>query len=102
MPKLMEVIEYLDDSGQVMVFRIPAAGQTEIKWGAQLTVRESQVAVFFRDGKALDVFRPGRYVLQTQNVPVVTKWVTSFGYGSQSPFRAEVYFLNMKLFPNLK
>ncbi|MCX7002560.1 MAG: SPFH domain-containing protein, partial [bacterium] len=65
-------------------------------------VRESQVAVFFRDGKALDVFGPGRYVLQTQNIPIITKWVTSFGYGPQSPFRAEVYFLNMKLFPNLK
>jgi len=102
MPKLMEVIDFLDDTGQVMVCRIPASGQTEIKWGAQLTVRESQVAVFFRDGKALDVFGPGRYVLQTQNVPIITKWVTSFGYGPQSPFRAEVYFLSMKLFPNLK
>jgi len=102
MPRLMEVLEFLDDTGSTMVKRIPESGDTEIKWGAQLTVRESQVAVFFRDGKSLDVFGPGRYVLQTQNIPVVGKWVTSFGYGPTSPFRSEVYFLNMKLFPNLK
>lgn len=102
MAKLMEVLEFLDDSGSTMVKRIPETGDCEVKWGAQLTVRESQVAVFFRDGKALDVFGPGRHILQTQNIPVVGKWVTSFGYGPDSPFRSEVYFLNMKLFPNLK
>jgi len=102
MPQLMEVLEYLDDSGQTMVRRIPENGECEIKWGAQLTVRESQTAVFFRDGKSLDVFAPGRYVLQTQNVPVIGKWVTGFGYGPKSPFRSEVYFVSMKLFPNLK
>ena len=102
MPKLMEVLEFLDDTGSTMVKRIPEAGDTEIKWGAQLTVRESQVAVFFRDGKSLDTFGPGRYVLQTQNIPLISKWVTGFGYGPTSPFRSEVYFLNMKLFPNLK
>ena len=99
---LMEVIEFLDNSGNTMVQRIPEDGPTEIKWGAQLTVRESQVAVFFRDGKALDVFEAGRHVLQTQNIPILTKLVTSLGYGSKSPFRAEVYFLNKKLFPKLK
>ena len=102
MPKLMEVIEYLDNSGKTMVKRIPDDGSTEIKWGAQLTVRESQEAVFFRDGKALDVFKAGRHVLQTQNIPLIGKWVTSFGYGPNSPFRAEVYFVGKQLFPNLK
>jgi membrane protease subunit (stomatin/prohibitin family) len=102
MPQIMEVLEYLDNTGQTMVNRLPENGECEIKWGAQLTVRESQTAVFFRDGKSLDVFGPGRYVLQTQNVPVIGKWVTGFGYGPKSPFRAEVYFVNMKLFPNLK
>ena len=57
MPKLMEVIEFLDNSGNTMVKRMPNDGPAEIKWGAQLTVRESQEAVFFRDGKALDVFK---------------------------------------------
>lgn len=98
----MEVIEFFDDKGETMVARIPADGQAEIRWGAQLTVRESQSAVFFRDGKVQMVFGPGRHVLTTQNIPVITKFVTSFGYGPDSPFRAEVYFLNMKLFRNLK
>jgi membrane protease subunit (stomatin/prohibitin family) len=102
MPELMEVIEYLDNSGKTMVKRMPDDGSTEIKWGAQLTVRESQEAVFFRDGKALDVFKAGRHVLETQNIPLIGKWVTSFGYGPNSPFRAEVYFVGKQLFPNLK
>lgn len=98
----MEVIEFLDDSGKVLVKRMPDNGQLEIKWGSQLTVRESQDAVFFRDGKSLDVFTAGRHVLKTQNVPVVGKWVTSFGYGENSPFRAEVIFVGKQLFPNFK
>jgi membrane protease subunit (stomatin/prohibitin family) len=98
----MEVIEFLDDSSVTLVKRIPDNGALEIKWGSQLTVRESQEAVFFRDGKALDVFGPGRHILKTQNIPVIGKWVTSFGYGENSPFRAEVVFVGKQLFPNLK
>lgn len=98
----MEVIEFLDNSGQVLVKRIPENGYLEIKWGSQLTVRESQDAVFFRDGKALDIFAAGRHILQTQNIPLIGKWVTSFGYGPDSPFRAEVLFIGKQLFPNLK
>lgn len=98
----MEVIEFLDDSGVTLVKRMPENGTLEIKWGSQLTVRESQEAVFFRDGKALDAFGPGRHILKTQNIPVVGKWVTSFGYGEDSPFRAEVVFVGKQLFPNLK
>lgn len=102
MPKLMDVLEFLDDSGKTLVARVPEDGSCEIKWGAQLTVRESQAAVFIRDGRALDIFPPGRHILKTANIPAVGKWITSFGYGPDSPFRAEVYFLNLKLFPNLK
>ena len=98
----MEVLEYLDNSGVVLVKRLPENGSLEIKWGSQLTVRESQDAIFFRDGKALDVFGAGRHILKTQNIPVVGKWVTSFGYGPDSPFRAEVVFIGKQLFPNLK
>lgn len=98
----MEVLEFLDNSGLVLVKRFPENGSLEIKWGSQLTVRESQDAIFFRDGKALDVFGAGRHVLKTQNIPVVGKWVTSFGYGPDSPFRAEVVFIGKQLFPNLK
>lgn len=99
---IVDVIEFLDNSGAVLVKRVPDNGQLEIVWGSQLTVRESQEAVFFRDGKALDVFGAGRHILKTQNVPVVGKWVTSFGYGEKSPFRAEVVFVGKQLFPNLK
>ena len=102
MAKLMEVLEFLDNSGDIMVKRVPDDGPAEIKYGAQLTVRESQEAVFFRDGKSLDVFTTGRHVLKTQNIPKITKWVTSFGYGEDSPFRSEVYFVGKQLFPNLK
>lgn len=102
MAKLMEVLEFLDDTGKTIVRRVPSDGPAEIKWGAQLTVRESQEAVFFRDGKALDVFKAGRHVLQTQNIPLIGKWVTSFGYGPDSPFRSEVYFVGKQLFTNLK
>lgn len=98
----MDVIEFVDDSGTVLVKRIPDSGHLEIIWGSQLTVRESQEAVFFRDGKALDIFGAGRHILKTQNVPVVGKWVTSFGYGENSPFRAEVIFVAKQLFANLK
>ena len=102
MPELMEIIEFLDNSGETMVHRLPEEGSGEFKFGSQLIVRESQKAVFFRDGKALDVFSAGRHVLKSQNIPVLTKMVTSLGYGKESPFKAEVYFLNMKLFRNLK
>ena len=102
MPELMEIIEFLDNSGETMVHRLPEEGSGEFKFGSQLIVRESQRAVFFRDGKALDVFSAGRHVLKTQNIPVLTKLVTGLGYGKESPFKAEVYFLNMKLFRNLK
>ncbi len=101
MARLMEVLEFLDDTGRTMVQRVPEGDECEIKWGAQLTVRESQAAVFFRDGKSLMTFKPGRYVLKTQNIPILTKLVTRFGYGPKSPFRSEVYFLNMKLFRDI-
>ncbi len=102
MPKLMEIIEFLDNSGDTMVQRVPEDGSGEFKLGAQLIVRESQKAAFFRDGKALDIFSAGRHVLKTQNIPILTKLITSLGYGTDSPFRSEVYFLNIKLFRNLK
>lgn len=98
----MEVLEFLDNSGNIIVKRHPDNGILEIKWGSQLTVRESQEAVFFRDGQALDIFGPGRHILQTQNIPKIGKWVTSFGYGPTSPFRAEVVFIGKQLFTNLK
>ena len=103
MPKLMEILEYVDPTGEVMVKRLPDSGEYEITYGSQLIVRESQVAIFFRDGRSLDVFTTGRHVLKTQNLPVLTKLITGLGYGKkESVFKSEVYFINMKLFRNLK
>ncbi len=97
----LENIEWFDESGKELVHRIPETGSGEIKWGAQLTVRESQVAVFFYKGKAVEAFGPGRHTLQTGNIPILTK-IASLPWGMTSPLRAEVYFVNMKVFTNLK
>ncbi|MGD1153849.1 MAG: SPFH domain-containing protein [Syntrophales bacterium] len=97
----LEVIEWFDQLGKELVHRIPEGGSGEIKYGAQMTVRESQAAVFFYNGKAYDAFGPGRHTLQTANIPILTK-VLSLPWGMTSPLRAEVYFVNMKVFPNLK
>jgi membrane protease subunit (stomatin/prohibitin family) len=97
----LEVIEWFDESGKELVHRIPESGSGEIKWGAQMTVRESQAAVFFYNGKVCDAFGAGRHTLKTANIPILTK-VLSAPWGMTSPLRAEVYFINMKVFPNLK
>lgn len=102
MPQLIEVLEFFDNSGNIMFKRLPESDNTEIKWGAQLTVRESQKAIFIKEGKIKKVFDAGRYILDTKNIPVLTKLVTGVVYGKDSPFRAEVYFVNLKLFRDYK
>jgi len=97
----LEVLEWLDDTGEALVYRLPETGSAEIKYGAQLTVRESQAAVFFYNGKAVGAFGPGRHTLKTANIPVLTK-IASLPWGMKSPLRAEVYFTNLKTFTNLK
>ena len=98
---LLEVIEWFDPEGREILHRFPEGGSTDIKMGAQLIVRESQAAVFFRDGKGLDVFGAGRHTLSTLNLPILTK-ILSLPWGFTSPFRAEVCFVNCKVFPDLK
>ncbi|MEP7359624.1 MAG: SPFH domain-containing protein, partial [Anaerolineales bacterium] len=92
---ILEVIEYLDPTGQEIVHRVPAEGSGEIVLGSQLIVRENQVAVFFRDGRALDVMGPGRHTLTTLNIPFLVSYL-KIPFGSKSPFRAEVVFVNLK------
>jgi membrane protease subunit (stomatin/prohibitin family) len=98
---LLENLEWFDETGQEIVHRLPQEGSGEIKYGAQLTVRESQAAVFFYKGKAVGAFGPGRHTLKTANIPILTK-IASLPWGGTSPLRAEVYFINLKVFTNLK
>lgn len=97
----LENIEWFDETGEEMVHRLPPNGSGEIKFGAQLTVRESQAAVLFYKGKACDCFGPGRHTLKTGNLPLLTK-LLSIPWRGDSPLRAEVYMVNMKYFTNLK
>ena len=97
----LENLEWFDDTGKALVHRLPEKGSGEIKWGAQLTVRESQVGVFFYKGKAIEAFGPGRHTLKTGNIPILTK-IASLPWAMNSPLRAEMYFVNMKVFTNLK
>jgi membrane protease subunit (stomatin/prohibitin family) len=97
----LENLEWFDETGKQLVHRLPQQGSGEIKWGAQLTVRESQAAIFFYKGKAVGVFGPGRHTLKTGNIPILTK-IASIPWAMNSPLRAEVYFVNLKVFTNLK
>ncbi|MCK5419380.1 MAG: SPFH domain-containing protein, partial [Desulfobacterales bacterium] len=97
----LENLEWFDETGQELVHRLPEEGSAEIKYGAQLTVRESQAAVFFYKGKAVGAFGPGRHTLKTANIPILTK-IASLPWGGTSPLRAEIYFINLKVFTNLK
>lgn len=98
---ILQVIEWFDPSGREMVHRVPERGSGEFRFGSQLIVRESQAAVFFRDGKALDTFGPGRHTLSTANIPLLVN-LLSLPFGGESPFKAEVYFVNLKQFTDMK
>ena len=98
--QFIEIIQWLDDTNDSLVYRFPVYNQ-EIKMNAQLTVRENQVALFINEGKAADLFVPGRYQLSTQNMPILTT-LRGWKYGFQSPFKAEIYFFNVRLFTDLK
>src|SRR5918993_201358 len=98
--QFIEVIEWLDDSPNTLLYRFPVKDQ-EIKNGAQLIVRESQTAVFVYEGQIADQFPPGRYTIDGGNTPILSK-LGAWKYGFNSPFKAEVYFVNTRQFTDLK
>ncbi|RDD71477.1 SPFH domain-containing protein [Paracoccus versutus] len=98
--EFIEIIEWTDDSRDTMVYRYPTVGKA-IKYGAKLTVREGQAAVFIHEGQLADVFQPGLYMLETNNLPVLTR-LQHWDHGFRSPFKSEVYFVNTTRFNDLK
>jgi membrane protease subunit (stomatin/prohibitin family) len=98
--QFIDVIEWIDDTQDTLIWKFPRY-DNEIKNGAQLIVRESQVAVFMHEGEIGDVFYPGRYELVTQNLPVLTT-LKSWKYAFNAPFKCDVYFVSMRQFTDLK
>lgn len=98
--EFIDIIEWNEDSADTVVWRFPRY-QDEIKNGAKLTVRPSQVAVFVNEGKVADVFEPGMHTLDTRNLPILST-LKGWKFGFDSPFKAEVYFISTKIFTDLK
>jgi membrane protease subunit (stomatin/prohibitin family) len=98
--ELVDIIEWTDDSRDTLVYRFPRYAN-EIKYGAKLTVREGQVAVFVNEGKLADVYKPGMYTLTTENMPILST-LLGWKYGFSSPFKAEVYFVATRIFTDAK
>lgn len=99
--QLLKVIEWKDDTTNTIAWRHPMDDRAEIMNGCQLIVRESQCAILVSSGKVCDIYMPGRHKLETGNMPVLTA-LMSWPYGFNSPFKAEVYFINTKMFFNQK
>ncbi len=98
--EFVDVIQWTDDANDTLVYRFERRGN-EIKYGAKLTVREGQTAVFVNEGQIADAFQPGLYELKTNNLPIVST-LQAWPHGFESPFKAEVYFFNTRRFTDLK
>ena len=98
---LIDVVQFFDETGKTIVHREPQDGSAAYRLGTQLIVQDSQSAIFYRDGKALDLFSAGRHTLTTENIPLLTKLI-SLPFGGTSPFQAQIYFISMKKFIDLK
>lgn len=96
--ELVDVIEHADEAQHTLLQRFERY-DNEIKYGAQLIVREGQEAIFVNEGKLAEVFKPGRYVLQTENLPILST-LLGWKHGFHSPFKAEIYFVSTRVFLN--
>jgi membrane protease subunit (stomatin/prohibitin family) len=97
----LDVIKFFDETGRTMVHREPQDGSAAFRIGSQLIVQETQAAVFYKDGKALDMFPPGRHTIITENIPLLANLI-ALPFGGTSPFQAQVYFISLKKFIDLK
>jgi membrane protease subunit (stomatin/prohibitin family) len=98
--EFVDIIEWVDDTSNTLIWKFPRQ-DNEIKMGAKLTVRESQMAIFMNEGKIADIYGPGMYELSTQNMPILST-LKGWQYGFHSPFKADVYFVSTRQFTNQK
>ncbi len=101
MARVFDIVEFVDEAGAEMVHRIPERGSGDFRIGSQVIVRDSQSAVFFRGGRALDTFGPGMHTITTANVPLLVDVVGKV-FSGETPFKAEVYFVSLREFTDLK
>lgn len=97
----VDIIEWLDDTNDTLAWRFPGTHQNAVKYGAQLTVREGQAAVFINEGKLADVFGPGMFRLITRTLPILSK-LQGWAYGFESPFKSDVIFISTRQFTDQK
>ena len=101
MARIFDVVEYPSEMTDELVHRFPEVGVADLRIGSQVIVRESQKAVFMRDGHALDVFGPGRHTIVTANIPYLIDFLGK-AFNDRTPFTAEVYYVSMKEFVDMK
>jgi len=101
MARILDVVQAPDMGARDLVRRVPQTGAGDFRIGTQVIVREGQVAVFFRDGKALDAFGPGRHTISTANIPLLVNLVSAV-FSGDTPFTAEVYFVNTRDFIDMR
>lgn len=101
MARILDLVEYVDEGRGEIVHRVPERGSGDFRIGSQLIVREAQAAVFYRDGKALDVFKAGRHTLTTANIPLLVNLIGK-AFSGQTPFKAEVYFVTLRELTDMK
>lgn len=102
MARVFDVIEYPNEMKDELVHRFPESGAGDFRIGSQVIVRETQAAVFFRDGNALDVFGPGRHTITTLNIPLLIERIGKTLFNERTPFPAEVYFVSLRDFIDRK
>src|SRR3972149_4599314 len=101
MARIFDVVEYPNEMRDEIVHRFPESGSGDFRIGSQVIVREAQAAVFFRDGKALDTFEPGRHTITTANIPVLIDLIGK-AFNDRTPLTAEVYFVSKREFADQK